>query len=402
MFSFFSNGESRTFGLIIDIGSASVGGALAAFSDEGKPRILYAVREDMAFQEEFDITRFKTSLKQSLQKVVERIETDAWEFAEKEGYTSIRIERVYCFLSSPWYATKTQTTKKTEKEPFVIDEACIRSEIDRAVSQFENEDDMRDIIGSGGADLIEQSVINFSLNGYSVEEPRGKKASDLEMTLLISIMPSDGKQVIESELQRAFTRADITFHSFPFAAFHVIRSIEQEHDTFLFIDVNGEETDVSLVRGGILQEVQTFSVGKKTLIRALAKKLHTSPSEALSLIRMYQEDRFSGTQKKEIYDAFANIQEEWKTSFRESISEFQDTVVMPPDVYITADQDIASFIGELVGQESAAQYSSTENTFQTHMVDAAFFSGMFRLQKEMKPDPFLIIGTVFADTLDSA
>lgn len=402
MFSLFANSESNTFALIIDVGSASIGGALVVFSDNEKPRIIYATRVDMAFQEEFDITHFKTSMKQSMQKVVERIETDAWEFAEGEGYTSIKIEHVYCFLSSPWYATKTQTLKKVQQEPFVVDEACIQSEIEKAVSDFENEEGVRKVVGSGGAELIERSIINFSLNGYDIEHPRGKKASDLEMTLLISIMPTDGKRVIENELQRAFTRADITFHSFPFAAFHVIRSIEKEADTFLFIDISGEETDVSLVREGILQEVQTFSVGKKTLIRALAKKLHTSPSEAGSLIRMYQEDRFADTRKKEIRDAFVDIQKVWKKSFHEALSAFQDTIIMPHDVYITADSDIASLIAQLVEKENAAQYSAMEDSFQTHMVNAAFFSGMCRLQRDLKPDPFLMTGAVFADTLDSA
>jgi len=70
MFSFLKNSRESTVIAVFDIGSASVGGALISFHAGEKPKIIWSARESMVFQNDLNFGRFLSSMLETLEKVL--------------------------------------------------------------------------------------------------------------------------------------------------------------------------------------------------------------------------------------------------------------------------------------------------------------------------------------------
>ena len=116
----FGGKEKKELALIIDIGSASVGAAIAVLSREGKPTIFTTIREDMVFQEDLDIARFRTSMRDALAKALRTLERLLPDVLKKTGGSP--PSRVYVTFSSPWHASETRTISSVQDKPFRMTE----------------------------------------------------------------------------------------------------------------------------------------------------------------------------------------------------------------------------------------------------------------------------------------
>jgi hypothetical protein len=97
--------EENELALVFDIGSSSVGGALFYIQNSDTPRIIFSTREPISLENEINFDRFLSLTIKSLEKVVNKI------YMSKLGSP----QKVFCVLSSPWYASQTRIIK-FEKE----------------------------------------------------------------------------------------------------------------------------------------------------------------------------------------------------------------------------------------------------------------------------------------------
>jgi len=398
-FSFFSHKSSeQEIALVFDIGSASVGGALVRFTSQETPEIIYTTRTEMVFQEDLTFARFQSAMKQALANTVHQIEVNGIPtLSEEDGQMPTHA---YCILASPWYAAKTDVIKRQADISFTVHEDMISTEVEKAIESFQNEDGVKEQLGDGAAYIIERHIGDIRLNGYTVADPYDKQAKTLEMNATFSIAPSDLTHSISQELQRGFgCDLSITFHAFSTAALQMMRSLDETPDAFLFTDIGGEVSDILLIRSDGLQNAESFPIGKRTMVRRLAGKLRTSPAEALSLLRLYQEDRVSDIQKERMDGAISQMKEEWLRSFQQTLEKMSD-VAVPKYIYINADTDILQFMGDVIEQEDLVQYGMTEGAFDIYTLTPAFFSGLCRFVPDTPRDVFLILETLFVDTLE--
>ncbi|MEK7134690.1 MAG: hypothetical protein AAB819_03135 [Patescibacteria group bacterium] len=394
----FGGKEKKELALIIDIGSASVGAAIAVLSREGKPTIFTTIREDMVFQEDLDIARFRTSMRDALAKALRTLERLLPDVLKKTGGSP--PSRVYVTFSSPWHASETRTISSVQDKPFRMTEEILNRIVRREVNSFTR----TELAARLGEDpsIIEEHVMRIALNGYETREPFGKEAKTLDVGLFLGVISRAILDDVTNETRRVFSAENKSFHSFPFVAFAVVRDFLGAPEKFLIVDVGGEVTDVSVVSDHILSETTTFPVGKRTLLRALSRAFSTTPDEALSLVRLSSEKRLSETTEGRIGKSLSDVGSVWVSAFEKALSGITTRTAIPSSLFISADDDLLPYFEALVKRESFAQYTVTDEMFSVFPLSSAALSGMCQFDRTSGRDPFLIMETAFANKMQTA
>jgi len=120
-------------------------------------------------------------------------------------------------------------------------------------------------------EMIEQHTMDVSLNGYSVNEPLGKKCNLLEMNMIISLAPKLCLDKIRETLSKTFHHINVTFSSFTVDSFLAIRHKYIAPDSYLLLDISAEITDVGIVTKGVLKSF-IFSFRQKYIFQIYVYK----------------------------------------------------------------------------------------------------------------------------------
>src|SRR3989344_5279639 len=98
--------------LVLDIHSASVGGALFFAGGSQIPRIVASLREFIPVEENVTPERIFTLLLSTLKSVLDKISN------KKVGTPS----RIFCVFGAPWHVSQTRIIKLSKDTPFVFTE----------------------------------------------------------------------------------------------------------------------------------------------------------------------------------------------------------------------------------------------------------------------------------------
>ncbi|MFC1720938.1 hypothetical protein ACFLY0_02520 [Patescibacteria group bacterium] len=396
-FSLFSRNKKGEVVIVYDIGSASVGAALVLLGKDEKPKILYSVRKNMTFQERLDFTRFTKSMTETVKQVSSDLQKNGLSHLKFTKFGTISPEKIYCTLASPWYASQTRIVRVKEEKPFLITKEKIKSLVEKEVKDFIDvaKNDKR--IGGGQTKIIEQRVMQTKLNGYDTSEPFDKRAKALELSAIISVAQRDILNDITDAIHSVFLTPRIEFNSFSYVAFDSIRDIKPNANKFLFLDISGELTDVSLVRDGVILETGSFPMGKNSILRDVKMDISSSEGEALSLIQMYHKNTLEKVQREKMKKVFLQIEKKWISLFRDSLLKLSDTLSIPSTVFFTSDENMEDVFSDLIRKEEFGQFTMTDDVFSVGSVNTAFLTNFVKFSKNAERDPFLTLGALFAD-----
>src|SRR4051812_24493075 len=98
--------------LVFNISSSSVGGALFLAQNSGIPKIIFSATEPLLVQEKVEADKFLDETIKTLELIAGKI-YDTGLGAPK---------KIFCVLSSPWYASQTRTINFKKNTPFVFTE----------------------------------------------------------------------------------------------------------------------------------------------------------------------------------------------------------------------------------------------------------------------------------------
>ena len=384
-FSFFSKRtQNGTTALLIDIGSASVGGALVRIEAGKTPHILGTVREDISFQEELSSTRFVLAMNHALDRVLKTVQSKTKDVGIPAN--------IFCTLSSPWFILKNRHIQIARPEAFEVTPRVLEEFLNEDIEHLK--DELKETLPPKDVRIIEKKVIQMKLNGYDVKNPYGRKVSRMELSMTAGVSSARVIQSIEKKLSNFFHTTSLHFGAFPIAAFSAVRDIFPEEKNFLFLDITGEATDVSLVNDDLLVGTISFPCGKNFFIREISAGLRTPHEEAVSLFRMFLAGTLHNSKQNDVKNLVEYVENKWLARFEKALATLSKEGVLPRQVFFSADTDIAEVFSTIIGKAKANLHIN--ESFDVKHLDQFLVAKFASFESEVVRDPFLAVEALLA------
>lgn len=394
MFSFGRKKEKKETVLILDIGSGSTAVSLVELSFEEEPTILYVKRVPIKFQRSLTSARFRKEMIKSLNLGLRDVNKKGLSVLENKSKKS--ISRVLCSLSSPWFVSQTKVVRIKKDKPFVVTKKFMSGFIKEEEETFANSDLAKySSRKKQDSEIIERKIIEIKLNGYKTNNPFNKNASEVQISLFMSMAPTDILNEIEETITKHFYINQIDFHSFTLISFLAIRDIYDRVSNFLFLDITGEVTDVSIVKKGNLLKSASYPVGKNSLIREATTKLKTIPEEARSAINLFLSGAVKGKKAKVLEKILIKSKEEWTKGLQNALVGLSGGMSLPTTVFFTSDEDISLWYSDAIRSEEFAQSFLTDNSFIVSFINCSSLGSYVRFRSSSEKDPFIALESIF-------
>lgn len=386
-----STKTGQHFIIVFDIGSASIGGAFVSIDSTKKPEIIFSTRRAIPFQEKLNFQRFLDSMIKTLEEM--------FEVMQKTG-GGVKVDQAFCILASPWYASQTRLVHYNQPEPFTVTEKGLGKLIQKEIDLFRNSKLFaRSNDGEAQPEIMEAKSIQVKLNGYEVRNPYKKKTTKLEVALYISMIPANIYKSINESIRKFWHVPNAHFSSFSFTAFDSIRDIFTEESSFLFMDISGEVTDISLAKDNVLLESISFPAGKNMLVRALVTGMKTAPAAAQTELKLYLENKSNRDHREQVEKILNEAAKEWLMFFEDALSQFSTEFPIPRTIFYTADDDVMKWFESAMKETNFAKFSKEEGTLLVRSLGNAFLSKFVQVLEPDFQDPFIAIESMFANKL---
>ncbi|MEK7568617.1 MAG: hypothetical protein AAB497_00715 [Patescibacteria group bacterium] len=392
-FSFFTKRiQNEGVALLIDIGSASVGGALVKIEKGRAPHILATTREDISFQEELSSTRFVLAMNHALDRALKTVQA-------KIKTTGVGAPaHIFCTLSSPWFILKSRHIHIAREKAFEVSERSLEEFLNEEIEKLKGE--LKETLPPKDVRIIEKNIIQMKLNGYEVKNPYGREISQMELTMTVGVSSLRVIQSIERKLSNFFHTTSLHFGVFPLAAFSTIRDMFSDEKNFLFLDITGEATDVSLVNNDLLVSTMSFPYGKNFFIREISTGLHTPHEEAVSLLNMFLAGTLDGSKHNDVKNLVEYVENKWLARFEKILASFSGQGVLPRTVFFTADTDIAELFSKIIGR--AKIEPRTSEPLDIKHLDQFLAAKFVSFESEVIRDPFIAVEALLAAKIVSS
>lgn len=393
MFSFF--GPKPELGIVFHIGSSSIGAGLIRLHHGEKPHVLYTLRQAIPYREKVKPERFFDDMIETLKQVNLRLAKEGLSHLKFTEFGSLKIKRVFYAFSSPWSVTQTKIATMEKPEGFIFSKEIV----DTIVSDNEKDFEKKVLEGTGLSDalqIVEQKVIQIKLNGYELLNPYGKKAYRADLSLFMSLVP---KAVIDKVFDISMT----TYHpkntevfSLPLASFSTIRDVFHDTKDFIFIDIGGELSDISIIKDGLIIETASFPFGRNFLVRKIAEKFATTAELAVSLIKMYHEGHVEAAVSDKLKPVIAEASMEWSGAFHKTLEAIALKVSLPKNLFAVINNDFVSFFMKALKDERITEFGLQETPLSVVLVHHDKLKSVVSFGKHAEHDPFVAILSAFA------
>ncbi len=382
--SLFSSKKDSECVLVFDIGSGSVGGAIVLTSKGHTPAILYSFRSDIPFQEEATGLRLLSLMIRSLSQVVLALCHEGFDAA---GFGSERpkIEEAFISLSAPWVISKTSLLKLQNQTPLTITPEVFSSLLKHSAE--ETQPSQNDV--PKGSFQIERKLIKSILNGYETSSPYEKKATEAEFALFSSFSASKVTEKISDTITELIHPKTMSFHSFALLTFVALRELYPHEEHFLAVDVSGEQTELSIVKKGVLVETVTFPFGRNHLIRTLKKSIHVPALGAEAFFKLYASKSGTGKLYERVRKVLELSEENWRNEFQKTLTTFSEEFFLPKSLFITADDDVTPIFMHAIGRGDFSKFMISPGAFRTLSVNAELLAPLVKWNPSGARDPFI-------------
>ena len=378
-FTFFQKQNDQSLTLLVDIGSASVGVALASILPGQAPRIFFTTREDIPFQAELSSAKFLLAMGHTLEHTLKTAQSKI----KGRGAPA----HIFCTLSSPWFMLKTRHITIAEEKEFMVTEKLINSFFEQDMMRMR--EDFKGVLPGEDIAVIERKIIHTKLNGYDIKNPYGQKTSHIEMVATVGLSSKKVINDIQTRIGRLFHSESLQFGSFPVAAFSAVRDIFPQENNFLFLDITGEATDVSLVVNDVLVGSVSFPRGKNFFVREISAGLKTPHEAAITLLNMFLHDMLDTKKKATVSQIIEVGKIEWLRRFEKATTTLAREGTLSQKVFFSSDNDVADFFTAVLAEAKSS--TTSHASFTANYLDQQIVSKFVTCDTEVVRDPFLMI-----------
>ncbi|MSR78770.1 MAG: hypothetical protein EXS59_01325 [Candidatus Taylorbacteria bacterium] len=353
----------KKIGAVIDIASRSIGGGLFEVTSGGQVKLLYTAREAISFQRELSGEALMSAMSKSLDAVLLHLEKYGLKHLQnKRGMPHI-VDKINVTISAPWHASEVKVLRESFEKSTVISTSKIAGMLEAEDQSFEKR-----MVSDGknvqGFVPVERKIVEVRLNGYPTGSPFGKVAKDVEVRFFESIASPEVLNIIKTSIDKHFSIEDVKVHSFSLTAFSSIRDLFPAINDFLIVQIDGEITDVTIVKNNSIVEMVSFPLGHNSLLRTLGTICVNHPNCTLeSLLVLHKEKGISGIDKVKVDSAIEATRKGWLSYFNSAISGFSEEMFLPRTLFLFEDLPHTSLFEDFLRQAESSQFTITGETF---------------------------------------
>lgn len=371
--------KERSTIILIDIGSASVGGAYAHFA-KGAPTIYYTARTPIQKREG-----------ESIDESMRRALTETAELLVREGAPTVRREvgsahadSILVSVAAPWQETKVRTETLQAVRPFQFTRNLLNETVAKSAQVPE------DRMDTG------QSVIATILNGYEIPNPFGKQVKRVELVILSSTLLKSATELIETVLRKAFHSHTITFTGFAPASYQVFRDLYPHEHDYLILDISGEGSDLAFVQRGLLLDVGTIPHGTHALLSlGRAATDEAIQQKESDLDRGLGASYLSPGRNARFGARVQAAEEEWMKSLSTLLKDFATRHALPRTLFLLADDDVRGFLMRTLDNPALHTIWLSDEPLRIVPVTPAQFAPYVRVHGAATSDIFMSLLALF-------
>ena len=312
------------------------------------------------------------------------------------NFTGLRnhgIKNAFYILSSPWCASQTKIIKIKKDKPFEITKDSIENFIDEQENKFlsNNSDE--------GSRIIEKKIIEAKLNGYKTDEIYGRKARDIELSFFMTSVPEYILNELKNTARKYFNFRSSHFHSFALSSFSAIRDIYSDKENFIYLDVHGELTDLSIIKDNVFVESASFPAGKNFFIRHISEKLRLSANEAHSLINLHAEKMCDQETSQKVEAAIDASLKSWLDNFHSVLTSLSLNMYVPRTIFMAVSDEFGAFLAKELKGERFSQFSMTDEYFDVIVLNSKSLCEYCKSDKGFKKEPFAELECIFLNKM---
>ncbi|MBI4121358.1 MAG: hypothetical protein HY470_00145 [Candidatus Ryanbacteria bacterium] len=304
-------------GVAFDVGTASVSAALFELRPgDARPHVLAVLRKFHFAPLRRDTSHFSKSVTHQFSALLE----DVQKFSGEQKPTVFLIG-----LSAIFYLGKTEHIH----EAWPSSRAISRGEVERLIKGAENSFlaglDQSDVV------IFETIPMKSILNGYVIEKPEGKSASELELWVRFGATSRELFDALAQRIKASRPDAHIYFSTFPVSAWELMRAVYFPAHSTIMVDIGSEITEVAFLVDGVIAEVLSLPFGVMNLLMRIAEAERVELENALSHLRAYTggmvhektEDKTRAIIKKEIQSWEENFERVWQEAARQTMADIK-------------------------------------------------------------------------------
>jgi len=393
---FFRHTKKDTTVCVVDIGSASIGVALVTLRHNDAPLVHDTYRE--SFLVSNDTTGF-VALSRAMYTTLTNVLNI---FATREAYKKYGgdIDNAYITFSSPWYMSQTKLVKYGGTDSFSVSKEIIETALEKEVERFSHElYDRKKTKNSDVGEIIDRSIIDIRLNGYSVDDVIAQTVQSMELKIFFSAVSKEVHTKVLRILEDVYGIRDGEVHSLPLVLFTVAEGLIATDDIFTILDVTGDVTDASIIKHGVLVETVSFPLGKDNVILEVAKVFAVSPAQATSLLTLYGLGKSDVATTIKIESVLDTVLTEARRIGEHVCNDLWTTRIVPKQAFIIADSELTSWMNEYKKKKNMPVQCITWHTLEFHILGEKVLAPFVDNAPKIKRDAFLSIQAIFANIL---
>jgi cell division ATPase FtsA len=334
---------------VFDVGSGSVGAAIAELRDNKPVLIHNSLRLFVPFEDR-SVQQLATIISQKVQEAG----TKLLEMHASSSISNKNIHDCLVVIHTPWIRSITSSVKASLKESSEIVEDMIFQLSQKSLNSENilNEDN-----------IFERNITRVELNGYPTSSPIGKVADHVGVVTLSSEVDNNLLRQIENSVFNIYPGINIQFRSSTLVDSTLMRRTFAKSSFFTVVDITSEGSSITVLRDGIIKDFETIPIGYRTILRSIAEERNAPVEDVQSRIKMLAQDACSTDECKSLEDALDNASSVFTSKFGEVFGEIAKVNRLPNALVIRSHPDLSKWFVNFFARLDFAQFTETTQPF---------------------------------------
>lgn len=331
--------------VLFDVGSATIGVAVAKYHSGHPIEILFTHREHIKYAD-------GTNVSDALRVAIINAGKSVLEALGTLGHRRIGSYSVQAVVHAPWIDSYSTRIESGLKEEVAISRALLQKFMHDRLPKT----------SPPGRVQCDYHVTKIELNGYHTLDPFQKTARHIALTVLQSTVAEKVHEALRSAYSSVFPNHEVHIDSFLFAITQLQDAVA-EHDSFSVLDVGGEYTTLHIIQDGVAMGGVGIDFGTEHLLRAIMKGTNLDRHAALSELTMYLAKTCTPSQCSKIENSLKQMEIEWAQQFGDACTTLSKTRRIPNALSLFGDTRLTQWFTHILTRFEFATFTTTGQVF---------------------------------------